>query len=875
VGGFTVGAGGGGLLERSAELNALGQALAAATSSGQGRIALVAGEAGIGKTTLLGQFTAGAGASARVLWARCEPLFTPRPLGPVLELAEATGSTAAIRAAGGGMPYDVAMALFPDLAAEPSVVVFEDVHWADEATLDVVRLLARRLANAPILLVLSYREHELDRSHPLRVVLGDLPGSGQVTRLELSGLSPLGVAELAGPGPVDAGELHRRTGGNPFFVTEVLAAGTAAIPGSVRDAVLARAASVHGAARDLLDMASVVPGTVEAWLLDALVPTAAEALDECLATGVLRSAGDRVEFRHEIARQVVEESLPPGRRKAIHRAALSALASRPAGQRDLARLAHHADAAEDVAAMLEYAPAAAARAQAAGAYREAARLFARALTYADTLAPERQAELLEGFAGVAYFTELGAEATEALRKAAAIHGERGDVVRQGGALRRLADQLGKNGALAEAEAAITEAVTLLESQPPSRELAIAYNAMAAVTGIADDDGAVLWGKRAIEVAELVGCLDAIGDTLSILGTAELRQGNLAGLDKLDQSREIAWQVGDERGIAQALSRAAAALAGRREWALAEPYISQGRDFCQQRGLQSLYGWLTNFAAEDALARGRWDEAVATSAEILSWPTVGFRALRVTALVVTATVQARRGESGYEPLLAEATAYAEAMPAGRHGLQLAALRAELAWLAGSPPVVLAQEADPGEAVPSAVRWFAGEPEAWQHRAGRYDGDPAGLPDPYQLEITGDVKGAARWWQQRGCTYDAALALACSGDRLLMRKALDMLLDLGAQPAAAVVTRQLRELGEQGLRRGRRPATAANAAGLTSRETEILMLVAAGLNNAEIAAQLVVSGRTVDNHVAAIFRKLDVRNRDAARSAAMRLGLVTGS
>ena len=239
----------------------------------------MAGEAGIGKTALLRQFTASAAPSARVLWARCEPLFTPRPLGPVLELADAIGAEAAARAAGPGTPYDVAMTLFPDLAAEPTVVVFEDVHWADEATLDVVRLFARRVAGAAVLLVLSYREGELDHSHPLRVVLGDLPGSGQVIRLELAGLSPQAVAELAGSGEVDAGELHRRTAGNAFYVTEVLAAGGEAMPRSVRDAVLARAARLRGVARDLLDVASVVPGAVETWLLDALAPAAASTAD--------------------------------------------------------------------------------------------------------------------------------------------------------------------------------------------------------------------------------------------------------------------------------------------------------------------------------------------------------------------------------------------------------------------------------------------------------------------------------------------------------------------------------------------------------------------------------------------------------------------
>src|SRR6516164_338913 len=303
-----------GLLERSEQLGSLGGALAAVAAGGPGRVVLVAGEAGIGKTALLRRFCAGVDGSARVLWARCEPLFTPRPLGPVVDLAGVVGGEMAACTADGARPYDVAVALLRELEAGPSVLVLEDVHWADEATLDVIRLAGRRVGDVPALVVLSYRDDELERSHPLRIVLGDLPGSDRVIRLELAGLSPQAVAELAGPAGVDAAELHRWTAGNPFLVTEVLAAGIGVVPRSVRDAVLGRAARLGGAAREVLDAAAVVPGPAELWLLDALAPAEAGALDECLDSGMVVLAGSRVQFRHQIARQVVEESLPPGRR---------------------------------------------------------------------------------------------------------------------------------------------------------------------------------------------------------------------------------------------------------------------------------------------------------------------------------------------------------------------------------------------------------------------------------------------------------------------------------------------------------------------------------------------------------------------------------
>ena len=539
---------------------------------------------------------------------------------------------------------------------------------------------------------------------------------------------------------------------------------------------------------------------------------------------------------------------------------------------DLARLAHHAEAAGDAGAMLRFAPAAAERAAAAGARQEAVGLYARALKFASGLEPPERAGLLERFAELTLYTSMGEEGAAALREAVEIHRARGDLLRQGDALRRLGIRLGANGALAEATAVLAEAVTVLEQVPAGPELARAYNAMAAVLGVFDDDEALRWGKRAIDLAERVGCVDAIADTLNIVGTAQLRLGDLDGLVKLDRSRELAQQAGDELGVVRAYERPAAVLAARREWVLAERYIEPGLVFCRERGLESSLAWLTVLAAEAGLARGRWDDATSTAGTILAWPAEGFSHARISALVIVARVRARRGEPGYRPLLDEAASIAKAAPTVQAALLIASARAEAAWLEGAPAERIgAETASAGEPGPSDVRWFAGETEVWRHRAGLDGGDPAELPEPYRLEITGDAEGAASWWQERGCAYDAALALASSGDQAALRRALDLLHGLGAHPAAAAVARRLRALGEQGIPRGPRPATAANPAGLTRREAEVLRLVATGLSNTDIAARLVVSDRTVDNHVSAIFRKLGARTRGEASARAVRLGL----
>ena len=396
--------------------------------------------------------------------------------------------------------------------------------------------------------------------------------------------------------------------------------------------------------------------------------------------------------------------------------------------------------------------------------------------------------------------------------------------------------------------------------------------MAAVRGIGNDDDGLRWGNQALELAERVGCPDAMVDTLNIVGTIELRQGNMGGLAKLDRSRDLAQETGDELGIARAHLLPSMVLASRREWVLAEHYINPGLAFCRERGLDAWQGILITLSAEAALAQGRWDEALSTATAILAWAPEVFLHARASALMISAWVQARRGEPGYWPLFDEAAMMAKAAPVAMSAFQIAAARAEAAWLEGAPAERIGEETAPAaQSGPPDARWWVGELEVWRHRAGLDGGDPAGLPEPYRLEITGDAGAAAAWWLERGCEYEAALALAGTGDPAALRRALDMLHGIGARPAAAIVTRALRALGEHGVPRGPRPATVANPVGLTRRETEVLQLLVAGLSNAEIAAQLVLSARTVDHHVSAILRKLGARTRDEATTHASRLGL----
>jgi hypothetical protein len=418
------------LLERNRHVSVLADVLASVHGEPRGRLVFIGGEAGVGKTVLVRRFCAEHGDSHRIVWGACEPLFTPRPLGPFVDIAQATGGELEELVTSGARPHEIAAALTRELG-EPAILVIEDVHWADEASLDVLRLTARKIATVPGLALVTYRDDSLDRVHPLRTVLGELAADPAVARLRLEPLSPQAVAQLAAPYGVDADGLYRTTDGNPFFVTEVLASGDGEIPHTVRDAVLARAVRLSPAARALLDTVAITPPHSELWLLERLAPHAVQGLEECLSSGMLTADVGGVTFRHELARLAIEESLAPDRALALHEQALEALAAPPDGQPDLARLAHHADAAKDTEAALRFAPAAGERAASLGAHREAAAQFARALRYAENLSIEAEAELLERRSYECYLIDEFDESVEAESRAVERYGELGDRLKEG------------------------------------------------------------------------------------------------------------------------------------------------------------------------------------------------------------------------------------------------------------------------------------------------------------------------------------------------------------------------------------------------------------------------------------------------------------
>ena len=861
----------GDLLERERELGMLAAAFTAVDADSGGALALVHGEAGVGKTALVRRFCGEHEATTRILWGACEPLFTPRPLGPFLDIA-ADAEDDRLRAllAAGALPYEVASELVRELAAGPAaILVVEDAHWADEATLDVLRLLSGRLGGVSAFVLVTYRDDELERTHPLRTVLGELATTREVVRVAVSPLSGPAVGLLAAGHSIDPEELYRRTSGNPFFVGEVLAAPATEIPGSVRDAVFARMARLDTRARDLLDAVTVASPRAELWLLEAVAGDSIATLGECLASGMLRLEDDAVVFRHELARLAVEASINPHRRLELHRSALGELRSPPVGGADLARLAHHAEAAGDAAAVLEFAPAAAEQAASLGAHREAAAQYFRALRFVDSRDDAKRADLLHRHAYARYVIGEFYAAIDAEQEAVGYFRRAGDRLGEADALRSLSRLLRYVGQTDEAMKVGHEAVAILESRPPGPELALAYANLSHLhQHLEDREETIAWAERAIEL----GDPEAEAYALTNIASAEQLAGR-SGARELERAFEIAHEAGLDEHAGRALIGSFWWSSRGRAYSDADRNLDRTLAFCNERGLELWRLFAYAFRSRLQLDRGDWSGAADSAGVVLRDPRSA-PVPRVLALSVAGLVRARRGDPEVWPLLDEAWALAEPTDELQRVEPAAAARAEAAWLEGRADEMAAMTDAPlALAVRRNAPWIVGELACWRRRAGIRDEPPVKVPDPWASELAGDLPRAAALWTELDAPYEAALSLASSDSLDHLVRALDELRALEARPAAAIVSRCLREHGFRGPLPGPRASTRSNPANLTARELEVLALLGQDLSNAEIADRLVVSRRTVEHHVSAILRKLSVQTRKEAADEAVRLGLPT--
>jgi DNA-binding CsgD family transcriptional regulator len=732
------------------------------------------------------------------------------------------------------------------------------------------------------MLVATYRDDAIGADHPVRMLLGDVAAFPTVRRLTLAPLSPRAVAVIADGTGLSAAELHRRTGGNPFFVTEIVAAGVLCIPPTARDAVLARAARLSGAARALLDAVAVIGDNADAALVGAVAGSDAAQLDECVAAGMLRQADRSFTFRHEIARQAVYEAILPMRRVALHRAALREL--EPG---DPARLAHHAEAAGDADATLRHAVAAARQAARLGAHAQAAAQYGRALRAGRGLDPRERAELLEWRSIECAVSDQVAEAAAACEEALEGWRSVGDRRREGDALHRLSRLQWMSHRGAESHRTALAAVSLLEGIPPGAELARAYANVAQQSVIVLDlPSAVSAGLRAIDLASDEDDTATVAHAMMTVGQAKLLGGDPTGEAMLRDGVRRARSIGADDLAARGHYGLLRAYLFDKRYARAEAVTADGVALCTDRGIEFWRYYLLGGRAVSRLEQGDWAYADELANLVLANTHTTAIARRISPCITLASLRVRRGEPGADALLSEALRLTDLIGWAGSGQSVVAVRLEAAYLSGSDIDAGAVGVAGGVAGGVAVdvlaalvaadrhtdRWLIGEIAYWLWKAGRRVAVPARAARPYADQIAGHWARAAEAWTRLGCPYHAAWALADSGDETAMRQALAVFERLDARPAARRVAAGLRSMGARRVPRRKRGSTRANPANLTVREMEVLALLAAGRSDKEIAGNLVISPHTVHHHVSAILRKLGTPSRSGAASEALRRGLV---
>ncbi len=854
------------LLERKTALDALA-GFAEQAQSGEGRLVLLEGEAGVGKSALLEQFTRDLPGS-RLLSGACDGMFTPRPLGPLFDIAQQVHGRLHSLCRAGASREELFGAFLAELCAPGPlpVVVIEDVHWADEATLDLLGFLARRIREIGVLLLVSYRDDELADRHPLRLALGHLAVQRCARRLPLAPLSPQAVRMLSAGRGVDPAELYRVTGGNPFYVREVLEAGLGEMPRSARDVILARAGRLGPEARETLEAAALIGGIVDERLLGQVVT--GPALAEVVASGLV-AGHPVVRFRHEIARQAVEQAVRPARRAEIHARILHGL--RALGCDDDARLAYHAEEAGDGPAALEHAEAAGRRARVLASHREAAGQFERALRHADGEASAsiaaRWVELATELSMIDRWPDAEAAYTRALENWRAA----GDRLGEGDTLQRMSMALWRLCRGDEAPAAAEAAVAILEPLGATAELAAAYGNLASFRNESGHrDVVVQLARRAQELAIRFG----VPAVQSRAATTEAQAVWLAGGDwepMLRRALSIAIEHGVEYEAGFAYTNLHELHCGNRDYAKADPYFHDGVAYCEDHDLGTYYNCLRGVRTSALERLGRWDESAEIAEAMLA--TVASPVNRMIPMTSLAMIAARRGQENVWPHLDAAMTAADGTNGPMYVIAVRLARAEARWLE-SDLNGARREAELADDAAADVTdpWLNGEIAVWLRRTGSSRASRRELAEPYRLQLTGDRHGASDLFDVLGCPYDAALALLGvpgelgAPDELALRRALDICGTLGAVATARIIRQRMRILGIRSVPAGQRAATRENPLGLTRREQEVLELLCEGRTNAGIAAKLVISPKTVEHHVSSILAKLGITNRAEAAAAA---------
>lgn len=852
------------LLERDDALGVLAAALDSA-AEGRGRLVLVTAEAGGGKTALVRTFADRA--DVRTLWGGCDDLVTPLPFGPLLDLAR-NADPGLEQALLDGERDRAFTRLLDTLERRPTPVlmVIEDVQWIDQASADTLTAVAQRIDRLPVLLVVTSRSEVLATDHPAQRISWRAPADA-VSRVDLAPLSLEAVTMLTDPRT--AAEILHRTGGNPYFVTQLVESGGRLTP-TLTDAIRSRAAALPPATFELLELVAINPTRAEGRLLDRVAPGWEADIEAAEAAGLVDVRPDAVAFRHELARHAFESSLLAARRRALHARVLEA-----ARALELApsRLVHHATGAGAVDVILHTGPVAAMRARAAGSHREAAAHLRRVLEHAEHLDRARLAETEEAFCVEAWTIHMPDEAEAAARRALTIRRAMGGPPEAiGRNLRRIARVRWFVGDSDAAIGHLDEAIEIMERGDPAAvrdELAttVAYRGM--VAGIREGaTEARPFTTKAMAMVEDCDDRRLLALVLSEVGTVDMIHANDPTL--LRRSIQLADEVGLHVDVVRGQASLASGALIHRDYPAALGHLADADAYAGAHQVYAFGGLIGSIRAQVLFETGDWDGAEQAAAQVLGLESFA----RLPAAIVTARLKVRRGDPDAPEAVSSALEAAFTTGEAQRIVPAMGAAAEHAWMQDRLGDVIddVERAHVLALRSGSARWI-GETSIWLSGAGRLERIPTEAEHVAQLMARAQWDESAAEWDRIGSPYEAAACRVMADDVDTVLAGLAELDRIGAAPMARRTRTRLARMGVERIPRGPRRATAANPAGLTARQMDVLGLVVEGFTNAEIAERLFLSARTVDHHVAAILLKLEVESRRQVRQRAEELGIVT--